>query len=172
MKKSDIHPMPEYLDRYINLVPDVPLQDAFRGSLLQIDACNISLLEERGLYSYETGKWTVKEVLQHITDCERIMCYRGLLIARGDLTVAAGFEPDLLAENSNANNRHVSEILDELKKVRLATIALFDSFSSEVLQRRGINWKYEINVLALGFTIPGHQSWHFKILRDVYKQAI
>lgn len=160
--------MPEYFDRYIDLVKDGSLSDAFQESLLQIDACTMCLLEEYGSYSYEKGKWTVKEVLQHLIDTERIISYRTLLIARGDLTVAAGFDQNLLVANSNANSRSISEILDELKTVRLATMALFGSFSPEILQHKGINWKYEMNVLALGFTIAGHQAWHFKVLRDVY----
>ena len=168
MKKSDIIPMPEYFDRYINLVKDTELVQAFEDSLEEIYEMIEILNEEKGGYRYAEGKWTIKEIIQHLVDCERIFCYRGLLFARKDKTMPAGFDQDLHVTNSKANSRTVDSLLKELRMLRLSTIEMFQSFDEETLQNTGINWKYEMSVLAMGFTIIGHQSHHFNIIHTNY----
>ena len=160
--------MPEYFDRYINLVEDKELMQAFEGSLEDIDGMMDMLNEEKANYRYAEGKWTVKEIIQHIIDCERIFCYRTLLFARKDKTLPAGFDQDLLVSNSRADHRPVNSLLKELRMLRLSTIEMFQSFDDETLQNKGINWKYEMSVLAMGFLTIGHQAHHFNIVRTKY----
>lgn len=168
MKRSDIHPMPQYFDKYINLVEDVSIIEALENSLKDIKELDIEELENIGDYKYAIDKWTVKDILQHIVDVERILSYRALLIARNDSTLTPGFDEKYISVHSNANNRRLSSIIEELIIVRKSTIALFSSFNGGVLLRKGINWKYEMNVLAFGFCLVGHQSWHFAIIREKY----
>ena len=168
MKRSAIKPMPEYFDRYINLLEDDELDIAFEKSMQEVGSLDIDLLNKIGNRGYAQGKWSVKEIFQHIIDVERIFCYRALLMARNDSTRTAGFEQDLLVQTSEANKRAYAEIIDEFKTVRASTVSLFKSFSNEMLQRKGINWKYEISVLAMGFLIIGHQAHHFNIIRKNY----
>lgn len=168
MKRSDIYPMPEYYDKYINQVDDIGLGEAFAVSLKELNSLNISTLNEIGDMVYAPGKWTIKKILQHLIDTERILTYRTLLFAREDKTPPAGFEPEFLAENSHADARILNEIISELKSVRHSTIALFNSFDDRHLMLTGMNWKYEMSVLAMGFSIVGHQVHHFRIFKEKY----
>jgi len=168
MKRSAIYPLPEYYERYIKLVDDIELSAAFDQSLNKLNSPGINRFNEIGDLVYAPGKWTIKKVLQHLIDTERILTYRTLLIARSDKTPTAGFEPEYLAENSNADSRTFNDLIEESKSVRLSTISLFNSFDDDQLSRRGNNWKYEMSVLAMGFTIVGHQIHHFKIFEEKY----
>jgi hypothetical protein len=168
MKKSDINPMPPYFDHYINLVADVELPQAFAESIQQLNEIDKDLLKSLESRSYAPNKWTVKGILQHIIDWERILSYRALLFARNEGSVPQGIDEKLLAANMNAEERSIDELIDELKVVRAATKSMFGSFNDEVLQNKGTNWKYEISVLAVGFTIIGHQIHHLKTVEERY----
>ncbi len=168
MKKSDINPMPPYFDRYINLVADVELSEAFANSIRQLHELDGNLLTRLDGRKYAPDKWTVKGILQHIIDFERILSYRSLLFARQEGSVPQGVDENLLAANMNAEKSPLDELIDESKIVRAATKSMFDSFDDEMLQNKGINWKYEISVLAMGFSIIGHQIHHLKIIEEKY----
>ena len=168
MKRSDISPMPEYFDRYINRVEDKELEEVFQDSLGEIDELTETLNEEQGDYRYAEGKWTLKEIIQHLIDFERIFCYRTLIFARRDKTVPPVFDQDLLSNNSGANNRTLASLLKELRVVRLSTIEMFKSFDDKTLLNKGTNWKYEMSVLAMGFLTIGHQAHHFHVIRTKY----
>src|SRR5918992_5480489 len=164
MKRSDINPMPEYWERYINLVPDVELPQAFADSIKQLNDLDRIALTRLGDKTYSPGKWTVKDIIQHLTDVERVMCYRALMFARRDGQIPLGFEQDLFAANSGAKRRTTDDLLDELLSVRRATKALYDSFDDDMLKARGISWEVEVAVLDLGFTIIGHQIHHLNVI--------
>lgn len=168
MKKSDINPMPQYFDRYINLVADVELSQAFADSVQQLNELDRNLLTRLEGQKYAPGKWTVKGILQHTIDFERILSYRVLLFARNEGSVPQGVDENLLAANMNAEKRLLDELIDELKRVRASTKSMFDSFDDRVLQNLGTNWKYEISVLAMGFNIIGHQIHHLKVIEEKY----
>jgi len=160
--------MPEYFDRYINLVGDVELLDAFDDSLEQLENLDLKLFERLDGVIYAPGKWTVKTLVQHITDFERILCYRALLFARGDTNIRQGIDESVLAETAKADERAIESVIGELKSVRQASRSLFANFDDEMLRRTGMNWKHEISVLAMGFNIVGHQIHHFNIIRERY----
>ena len=168
MKRSDINPMPTYFDKYINLVPDAELMEALQNSLSDIRNCDVNRLEKLGDKTYADDKWTINEILQHIVDVERILCYRALLIARNDQSITPGFDEKWLAKNSGANEKRLKDIIEQLIIERHSTIALFNSFDDQILLHAGLNWKYEMNVLAFGFCLVGHQIWHFKIINEKY----
>lgn len=168
MKKSDINPMPQYYDRYINLVADVELSRAFDDSIQQLDQIDRSLWTRLDGKTYEPGKWMVKDIIQHVTDVERILAYRGLLFARRNGTIPQGFDQNLFVENARASDRAIDDLLDELITVRRATKSLYDGLDNHALQATGISWEHEISVLALGFTIIGHQIHHLNVIEERY----
>ena len=168
MKRSDIDPMPQYFDRYITLVADVELSQAFDDSTRQLNELDRNLLAGLDGRVYAPGKWTVKGILQHLIDWERILSYRSLLFARREGSFPQGVDEGRLAANANAEKRPLDDLIDELRIVRASTKAMFDSFDDEMLRNEGVNWKYEISVLAMGFNIVGHQIHHLKVIEEKY----
>ena len=160
--------MPQYFDRYINLVADVELSQAFERSIVQLNKLDKNLLAKLDGKKYAPDKWTVKEIFQHIIDFERILSFRTLLFARREGSIPQGVDEKLLGANMNADKRLIDALIDELKIVRVSTKTMFDSFDDEMLQAVGTNWKYEISVLAMGFSIIGHQIHHLKIIEEKY----
>jgi len=119
-------------------------------------------------YRYAEGKWTIKDIIQHLIDSERIFSYRALRFARNDTTAVPGFEENLYAETAYGNERKLQELLTELALVRQSSIMLFRSFSTEALMRRGIASGNALSVRALGFLIIGHQNHHLKVFKERY----
>lgn len=111
---------------------------------------------------------TVKEIFQHVIDWERILSQRALLFARINGSVAQGVDENALAENTKTERRTVEDLIEELKIARLSTKALFESFDDELLQNTGTSYKSEMSVLAMGFTIIGHQKHHLNIIEEKY----
>ena len=168
MKRSQINPMPQYFDYYINLVADTDLADAFDHSIRQLDGLDTDRLASLDGKTYAPGKWTVNEIIQHVIDFERILSYRSLLFARSEGSIPQSIDQDLLAKNSRANSRTAGSLIEELKALRHSTEALYDSFDDRTLLKTGINWKFEISVLALGFAMVGHQIHHLKVIEEKY----
>jgi uncharacterized damage-inducible protein DinB len=136
------------LHRFIKFVQDIPM-DKFD-------------------YRYAEGKWTIKDIIQHIIDAERIFAYRALCFARKDKTNLPGFEEDDYVEEANANNRSIMDLLTEFSAVRHSTLLLFKSFSNEQLIRVGIANENPMSVRAVGFVIIGHQNHHQKVFEERY----
>ncbi len=168
MKRSQINPMPQYYDYYINLVADVELSDAFDRSIRQLNDLDRDRLTGLDGQAYAPDKWTVKEILQHVIDFERILSYRSLLFARGVGSNPQDIDPHLLARNSLSEARTIEALIDELKALRLATRELYESFDDRALVNTGISWKYETSVLAMGFMMIGHQIHHLKVIEEKY----
>jgi hypothetical protein len=168
MKRSAINPMPEYFVRYINLVPDIELLEAFEKSidvLQDIDRNSLTKLDDK---RYAPDKWTVKDILQHIIDAERIFAYRALRFARNDNTRLPGFDENAFAVHTAANDRTIISLLEELIAVRKTTKIMYENFDPAILNKKGIASDKEISVLALGFTIIGHQMHHLQIIDERY----
>ena len=175
MKKSDINPSPEdferyinYFERYINLVDDIELLNAFDISIKQLNHLNKNVLTKLGDKSYLPDKWTVKEIFQHIVDWERILAQRTLLFARKVVSVSQNIDENLLAANMKAEKRTIDDLIEELKNTRLSTRAMFASFDDDTLLSTGTSWNYEMSVSAMGFMIIGHQKHHLKIIEEKY----
>lgn len=155
-----------YFQQYIDITPE----DAFEAmeiTLTEAEELFDLIGDEQGKVSYAPGKWTINEVIAHVIDCERIFNYRALSFTRGDLNIA-GFDHDMFAKNSGANERSTSALIDELLLVRQATIALFNSFSEEQFNIAGKANNNEITVRALAYLIAGHQRHHFNVIRVKY----
>ncbi len=168
MRRSEIRFVPEEYEQYIGLIDDVDLAQAFQESLRLITAIDHDRLRKLGDRTYASGKWTVKCILQHVNDIERIHCYRTLLFARSSGLIPQSFDSEALADHSKADVRNIEALLGEMKAIRLATIAMFESFDDGALTSTGINWKYEMSVLAMGFLIIGHQKHHLQIIEEKY----
>ena len=124
--------------------------------------------KDKADYRYAEGKWTVKEVLSHMLDTERIFAYRALRFARNDKTELAGYDEKLYVPESNAANRNIESFIDEGIYIRKATIALFESFTEAMSKRTGTANGREISVRALGFLIPGHELHHLGVIKERY----
>lgn len=168
MKKSDINQPPCYFDKYIDLVDDVELSEAFGISLTQLDQLDLAKLEQVGDAVYADGKWTIRSSFQHLIDAERVLSYRALRIGRNDETELPGFDEALFAANVDARNRSLAQIVDELKVVRNATRLLYETFDAEAMQRHATISGNRMSVLAYGFAILGHQVHHENIIEAKY----
>lgn len=168
MKKSDIKNLPQHFDQYINLVEDEELMTSFKNSLEIGKYIDVPLLKESADNSYALGKWTIKDIIQHLIDTERVLSYRALRFARNDKTELHSFDEPMFCENAVAFWRNIDDLLDELLVVRQASLMLFNSFKDEMLLRKGKNIDGEIDVLSIGFSIIGHQIHHFNVINSRY----
>jgi len=159
-----------YFKRYIDLVEEEDLMTAFKKQTAGLSPFLQSITEEKSTYAYAENKWTIKELLQHAIDTERILSYRALCLARGEQLNLPGFEEDEYAANSFANNRNWSDLIAEFVTVRKSTEMLFESLNDSVLNNAGTANSNPVTVLSLGFTIVGHWYHHKKILRERYLQ--
>jgi hypothetical protein len=168
MMKSDINPMPDYFEKYIQLVTEDYLGVAFKNSLTAIETIDINHFQKIGDKVYAPGKWTIKDILQHLIDSERVFSYRAMRFARADSTELPGYDENLYAKTADASSRSLESILSEFESVRASTMYLFESFSTQALLRVGTCNDKQISVLGLGFTIIGHQIHHFNVINDKY----
>ncbi|MBL7783550.1 MAG: DinB family protein [Saprospiraceae bacterium] len=168
MRRSDINPMPEYFDRYILMNDDVEVCQAIQNSLDEMAQFPLEKWKAMGDYVYAPGKWTVRDILQHLIDTERVFCYRALAAARGEQQKFPSFDEDSYAAHTNANQRPLEDLLEEMRISRRSFLALFQSFTPEMLQRKCQGFKGEYSVLSMGFIIAGHQRWHMRVLEERY----
>ena len=159
---------PGHFKRYIDLVPETESLSAILNQGLEIMPFLSAISEEKSMYAYAEGKWTIKELLQHILDAERIFTYRALCIARGEKENLPGFEENDYAANSFANNRRWDSLVKEFLTVRQSTELLFKSFTEEMLDSLGTSNNKTIDVSSIGFIIAGHYYHHKKILLERY----
>lgn len=164
-EKSEYDP---YYERYISLIIDNDIVPVLAGQVTELQDLFTALPEEKGTYAYETGKWTIKEVLSHLIDGERIFAYRVFRIARGDKTPIEGFEQDGYIENSHANERTFAELLDEFNLLRRANVLFFKNLDRDDWVRIGTANDVEISVRAISFVMAGHIRHHITILRSRY----
>jgi uncharacterized damage-inducible protein DinB len=158
-----------YTIRYIELLPDDGLVlQHLEDNLKATSDFILSLPEERLMTRYAEGKWTIKEILVHIIDDERIYAYRALRFARNDQTELPGFEQDEYAFQSGANERDIQDILQEFATVRKATISLFEGLNREALVRAGVADGKVMSVRAAAYHIAGHELAHLNIIKERY----
>lgn len=157
-----------FYKNYINALGDVNLFEILTTSLEDLLKTLANLPEEKLLYQYAEGKWTIKELIQHIIDTERVLSYRALRFSRNDATNLQGFDEDWYVANSNGNDRTIEELIEEFTFLRKASISLFKSFTTEMLKMSGTANESEMTVRALGFIIAGHQLHHLKIIQEKY----
>lgn len=162
----------EYYDRYIARVT----HEADAVTALERQAATIGALTrltpEQAAFRYAEGKWSVREVIGHLADTERIFGYRLLRAARGDQTPLPGFDENAYVQTSNFDSRSVDDVAGELAAVRQATLALLGSLDASTLVQKTVANNSLVTVRALAFIIAGHTAHHLQILRERYGIAV
>ena len=160
--------VPEFYRGYVELVDTHDLMDALQQCSVMTDQLLQTISGSMGDHRYAEGKWTVKQLLCHVIDAERIFGYRALRFARGDKTELSGFDENDYAKQDNHQNREFSSVKEELKRLKQSTIDLFAGFSDQMLQRTGITNDMEFSVEVMGFIIAGHGQHHLNVLQERY----
>lgn len=153
---------------YIDRVPDGDVVATLERRGVELRRTFAGVDEPRGAFAYAPGKWTVRRVLQHVVDGERLFAYRAMCIARGETASLPGFDEDLYASNDGSDERRLADIVDEFTAVRAATIALFRGLAASAWQRRGIANGKPASVRALAWITAGHELHHAAVLAERY----
>jgi hypothetical protein len=171
MKRPEKSEYDEYYDRYVSLVGETGIVAAMHSQLAEIETLFAEIPEEKSLYAYAEGKWTIKELVGHLTDGERIFAYRALRISRADQTPIEGFEQDGYIENSNFNSMKLSDLVEEFTLSRKANLILFRNLTDEAWLRTGTASGVAVSVRALAYIMAGHVRHHLNILKSRYLSA-
>ena len=156
----------EFYQNYINKAPDENVVKAIEKNARNFRKLLKNIPKKKIDFAYAEGKWTIREVLQHVIDAERVFSYRATSIARKDPTPLPSFDENIWASNSNASSRSWKEMINEFRSLREANEALFSSFADEQLRAIGTASNKQVNVLALGFIIAGHVQHHIDIIKE------
>ena len=170
--RPDLSRVPHFYHGYINLVEGDDLNKLFEQHQSETYKFFDSIPENRWNYRYAEGKWSIKELVQHLIDAERIFAYRALRFARKDSTELPGFEENDYAIASNADKRNKNDLVEELKSVNVSSALLFKSFDEEQLERSGVANNNSIYVRAIGFIMIGHALHHKKIVKERYLKLV
>ena len=168
MSRPDPSEYNAYYGRYISLVPDGPIVDRLREQIGETLGVLRALPESRGEHRYAPGKWSIKEIVGHVADAERVFGYRTLRIARGDETPLPGFEQDDYVRNGGFGARTLRHLLDELETVRRGTVLLLEGLDESAMTRRGTASGFPVSVRALAYITAGHERHHLNVLRERY----
>lgn len=169
--RPDIQNVPPFYKGYVDLVKDLDLLEAQRHAGELVQELLDTLPEKLGTYRYQEGKWSIKEVLNHMMDAERVFAYRALRFARNDQTPLHPFEENDYAPQANAHARTIEQLAGEMRRLRETTIDLYSSFSEDMLERVGTASGKRISVLNLGYIIAGHDLHHRQVLIDRYLKS-
>jgi hypothetical protein len=157
----------EYYVRYVDKVPATGPLASLKDQLARFEALRV-LSDRDADRRYEDGKWSVKEVVGHIADTERLFSYRLLHVARGDAAALPGMDEKVWSASAPHASRRMTDVADEMIAVRRATIALVESLDAAALDRTGVASNFPISARALVWILPGHAQHHFDVLRDRY----
>ena len=163
---------PDFFETYIKLVQGDTVLKKLQDSLLDLQGIVSSIPEEYENFKYAPDKWTVKDVIGHIIDTERIMAYRALRFARNDKVELPGYDQNIYAPHATYNKRTLYDIAHEFSLVRESNIILFRNFDDEALLRMGKANKWDMSVRSLIYVISGHELHHLHILKTKYLPEI
>lgn len=164
----ELQKVPSHFLRYVEHVRTFDFIDALSESSARMQEFLRNVPEAKGTYRYAEGKWSIKEVLTHLMDAERIFAYRALRFSRNDKTELPGFEENDYAPEANAHARTIKQLSDEMIRLRATSIDLFASFTPEMLERTGIASKNEATVKVYAYLISGHEMHHLSIFKERY----
>ena len=167
MNRPDKTEYAPYYERYVSLVTG-DVADVLGSQTTRLQDMITGMPEEKGEFRYADGKWSVKELLSHLIDGERMFAYRVLRISRGDETPIEGFEQDGYIENAHSNQRSFAEILEEFSLLRRANMILFKNLTDEDWSRLGTASDAKVSVRALAYIMAGHIEHHLGILKERY----
>jgi len=168
MSRPDLSRVPEFYHGYISKAKEDDLTAAMRNTTSELLNLLKSIPAEKRDYRYAEGKWTVKEVIQHLIDAERVFTYRALRFARKDDTPLPGFDENLFADTAKADKRNWDDLVGEFTALRKSSEAMFASFDNEQLEAEGNASGKSIQVLAIGYIVAGHVNHHCQIIKERY----
>jgi hypothetical protein len=157
-----------YVSRYIEQVGDAPVLEVLARQFGEMTRIFGALDEAKSAFRYAEGKWSLKELLGHMVDTERIMAYRVLCIARGEKQPLPGFDENAYAQHAGYGNRPFADVLEEYRLVRGANLLLFGSFTEPMLREVGNANGYAISARAMLYVLTGHEAHHLSIIRERY----
>jgi uncharacterized damage-inducible protein DinB len=157
-----------YFGKYISLVPDGPIAETLRAQAAETAALLAAVPAEREEHRYAEGKWSVKEVVGHLADAERVFAYRALRFSRGDETPLAGFDENTYVPAGAFGARTLRSVAEEYRAVREATIRLLEGLEDRAMSRQGVAAGNPVTVRALFWIAAGHERHHVAILRERY----
>ena len=167
--KSNEHP--SYYSRYIDLIKSEDILVVLENQNQEMHDLLSRIGEEAAVFRYAPGKWSIKEVIGHIIEVERIFAYRALRFARNDKTPLPGFEEDDYVKNANFDSRTLIDLADEFRSVRESTLAMFYGFEDEIYSREGTASGFKFTVRAIPFIIAGHELHHRQVILEKYMSA-
>ena len=159
---------PSHFEPYVKLVPEEDFKNALKNQSSEAENFLKTISEQQSLYRYAEGKWSLKEVLQHIIDAERVFAYRAMAFARGDKNNLPSFDENSYAANSRANERSWQDLVTEFATIRRSSEMLFNSFSEDILNFSGTANNHPVTVRALGYITVGHLKHHINIIKERY----
>lgn len=168
MSKPEKTEYAEYYETYVSLVDEIDIVSAFQNQLAGLENLFAGIAEEKGAYAYAAGKWSIKELLGHLIDGERIFSHRAFRFSRADQTPLASFEQDDYITHGNFNNRSLADLIEEFSLLRRANIILFKNLSAGAWTRTGTASDAEVSVRALAFIMVGHVRHHTNVLKARY----
>ncbi|WP_460218989.1 DinB family protein [Psychroserpens sp. MEBiC05023] len=163
--KNEYHP---YYQTYVEKAGSLALHEGLKINGDATIAFLESIAEDKLEYKYEEGKWTIKEIIQHLIDTERVFMYRALCIARKDRTLFPGYDQDHYAAHCDANRRSMISLMNEYKAVRLSSILLFESFTEDMMTQIGTASNNSLSSRAVAFIIIGHENHHCEVIKERY----
>ena len=170
-QRPDGAQLSDYFARYVDQVEVGDPPAVFGRQLAEVLALLSPLGDSQALLRYAPGKWSIKELVGHLSDSERILSGRALRFARGDATELPSFDEDAYVADSLCDDQPLPQLLDEFRHVREATIALFEPLDATRLERRGVAGGTLVSVRALGWIIAGHTTHHLAVIRERYLGA-
>lgn len=168
MTRPDTTEYDPYYETYVSLVADADIIETLASQPARLHDLISAMPEERGSFTYAEGKWSVKELLGHLIDGERMFAYRLFRISRGDETPIEGFEQDGYIENAHSNQRTFGDLLEEFSLLRRANMMFFKNLAADAWARTGTANNVRVSVRALVYIMAGHVEHHFGILRERY----
>jgi uncharacterized damage-inducible protein DinB len=161
----------DYYGSFIQLVDEnVSVLDQLKNNSKQIEALLLSLAEPQLTTPYAEGKWCIKDIVQHLVDCERVFVYRAMRFARHDKTAQPFFDENEFAKAAKASSMPIKKLVKEYKTTRQATLAFFNNLTSDTCKRAGIAGNTSTTVRSLAWIICGHELHHWKVIREKYLQ--
>src|SRR5438552_7620263 len=168
MNRPETSEYDPYYERYISLVADSDIIGVLGAQPTRLQDIFTAMPEDKGGFRYADGKWSIKELLGHVIDGERMFAYRTFRISRGDETPIEGFEQDGYIENAHSNDRSFADLLDEFSLLRRANMIFFKNLADDAWLRVGTANNVKVSVRALVYIMAGHIEHHLEILKDRY----
>lgn len=166
--RIDINQVPEFYRPYLRFLEDQSVIEHLQHSAKDFNYLLNTFSNEKAEYRYAEGKWSVKDLIQHVIDAERVFAYRAMRFSRNDNTELPGFEQDDYALHAASDSRDIKDLMSEFTSTRYSTISFFSSLDEVHLTRKGIASGVEFSVEILGYIISGHLLHHLEVIREKY----